>query len=539
MTTEPIPQFRELLRPENPNGQQLRPQVTAPSSEGHQFELFLKRAEPSARPNRQVETSADREVPVRAERQERSEPSVRNERNDRNERRRGERPDRSDERGDTRTDDRAGDPGDDRRIDDDKTTADDGQPTTDGETGGDDAASSEREAAQDDSTAQNAATDELDAAEATIDGIQGELVAALLDDVSSTEVAADNAVAAPETEAVEAGPVDARPDAVLLEDVQQVSPDDVVVDDEIDTGDEVVEEAVAGLAAVVPGLTAEEETDEQSTGSVADELEVVDSVAEVVDDGEHLETSDDAKPETGQDSAGDQAMVEEAPSEAPATATRTTGAETAGQAVSRADRPQAAAATTSSATAAVSRVDGPQASSTSRTTAPAAAGATSDTGAVVDGDPGDPLWMQVRRAMNSLRALENGDQQVTIRLRPAELGSVMVRVAAGETQTVVSLVADSAVAASQLAQQRQQLIDELEQSGMLGVAVDVGTDSGADSQNSADASGDGDEPGTSGNVTNGVSALTGAARTADGLLGIGRSRGPGRSGAGSLIDLDL
>ena len=92
----------------------------------------------------------------------------------------------------------------------------------------------------------------------------------------------------------------------------------------------------------------------------------------------------------------------------------------------------------------------------------------------------DPLWNQIRRALGSLRTLPSGEQVVTIRLRPAELGSVLVRINTGEAGTTVSLVAETSAAANQLNQQRQQLIRELEDGGLVGVDVDIDLDSGSD-----------------------------------------------------------
>lgn len=92
------------------------------------------------------------------------------------------------------------------------------------------------------------------------------------------------------------------------------------------------------------------------------------------------------------------------------------------------------------------------------------------------GDPGDPVWRQVRRAMGSLRTNSSGDQQLTIRLRPDTLGSVVVRVSSGENGTTVAVVAESTAAASQLQQQRPLLVSELESSGLSGVSIDIGRD---------------------------------------------------------------
>lgn len=112
-------------------------------------------------------------------------------------------------------------------------------------------------------------------------------------------------------------------------------------------------------------------------------------------------------------------------------------------------------------------------------------------------DDSDPLWSQVRRAVGSLRTSAEGEQQITIRLRPAELGSVVVRINTGEAGTTVALVTETGAAASQLNQQRSLLIDGLEESGIDGATVDIGTDDGS-GQPQDDEDGVNSGPGNSG-----------------------------------------
>ena len=133
--------------------------------------------------------------------------------------------------------------------------------------------------------------------------------------------------------------------------------------------------------------------------------------------------------------------------------------------------------------------------------------------------------------MGSIRNLPTGEQQLTIRLRPDDLGSVVVRISTGEAGTTVALVADSAVAANQLTQQRQQLIRELEDGGLRGVAVDVGT-----SGDTQQGDGDGDE--TEMSQTNGtIGGTTADGADGDPVLAYGERRA-GRTTEG-LIDVDL
>ncbi len=199
------------------------------------------------------------------------------------------------------------------------------------------------------------------------------------------------------------------------------------------------------------------------------------------------------------------------------------------QAAATATRTAAAGQATGAGAEAVVGVAAPRARATTTAAAPARAA----DGPVLDGDPADPLWLQVRRAIGSLRTLQSGEQQLTIRLRPAELGSVVVRVAAGEGGTTVSLVADSAIAATQLTQQRQQLVSELEQSGLAGVAVDVNTGGNPD-QTDPDADDAGAGPGTG----DGTAAASAAAGSANLPRAGGRGRRPPGS-SGGLVDVEL
>lgn len=162
--------------------------------------------------------------------------------------------------------------------------------------------------------------------------------------------------------------------------------------------------------------------------------------------------------------------------------------------------------------------------------ASSSAGRVASTAPSEQADGADPLWRQVRRAMGSIRNLPTGEQQLTIRLRPNDLGSVTVRISTGEAGTTVALVADSAAAASQLNQQRQQLIRELEDGGLRGVAVDVGT-SGDTEQSNGDPEAESEQ----------------GARIADGAAGTNAENGPVRAYSGrrdgrvteGLIDVDL
>ncbi|MGF1595946.1 MAG: flagellar hook-length control protein FliK [Acidimicrobiales bacterium] len=91
----------------------------------------------------------------------------------------------------------------------------------------------------------------------------------------------------------------------------------------------------------------------------------------------------------------------------------------------------------------------------------------------------DPLWRQVHRALGALRTTAEGQQEITLRLHPAELGSVMIRISTGGAGTMVAMVTETGAAANQLNQQRQQLLDELASTGLDGASVDIGTRDGS------------------------------------------------------------
>jgi flagellar hook-length control protein FliK len=103
------------------------------------------------------------------------------------------------------------------------------------------------------------------------------------------------------------------------------------------------------------------------------------------------------------------------------------------------------------------------------------------TGADAGGATGspDPLWRQVHRALNAVRLTSGGDHELTIRLRPDDLGSVMVKVTTGDGGTTVALVADTRAAANQLQQQRHELLRQFEASGLGQTTVDIGLSSGS------------------------------------------------------------
>lgn len=232
----------------------------------------------------------------------------------------------------------------------------------------------------------------------------------------------------------------------------------VRTDSELADGDAEATEAVAGvdgeLAETVAGgtMTDADTADEQA----APDIDMTELEGQSTDEAEQGPTLDGGT---------DEAVVQPGPVVAPTVTTGNTTAAAANAAVGQLTATEAAAPTAEAAAP-----------------APAAPAA----------EEGDQLWQQVRRAIGSMRLNTEGDQQMTIRLRPAELGSVVVRVTTGEAGTAVSLVAESSAAANQLNQQRQQLISDLEETGIGSVNVDIDSSGDPDQAESDEAGEDGD-----------------------------------------------
>ncbi len=165
---------------------------------------------------------------------------------------------------------------------------------------------------------------------------------------------------------------------------------------------------------------------------------------------------------------------------------------------------------------------------------PASASTTAEAAATLSGDAGGEtnetaLVRQVQRALSNIRLNARGEQTFTIRLHPEELGSVTVKVTTSDTAVRVGLVTDTAAAASALANQRTQLVQELTEGGLDGASVDV-AHGDASSAGSGDADADADESdGGSGGDT-GIGGLARNERQA--------FRAP-RTATDSTIDLDL
>ncbi|MEM7342051.1 MAG: flagellar hook-length control protein FliK [Actinomycetota bacterium] len=102
-------------------------------------------------------------------------------------------------------------------------------------------------------------------------------------------------------------------------------------------------------------------------------------------------------------------------------------------------------------------------------------------------DAADPAWRQVGRALGSLRTTGSGEQQLTVKLHPAELGGVTIRITSGEAGTTVGIVADSMVGLARLQHQTPHLLNELRAGGLTDVSVDVRSE---DSNGSRGGAGD-------------------------------------------------
>lgn len=559
MQSESVPSpLSELFLPD-PSGDRSGSSNSSSPAEVDRFERYLQSARQSV--------SADQALPTMARRDDRAtgaRPDARRDPIDRSESAaaaRARRPERtrSDDRADTANarDDRAGD-GDDRTTDraeraDRPRSTDKAEADGKAEAAGDDDRTEATEAMSGDERSR--ATEEGAGNEQAIDGeaeaavelraALGTLIEdALVDgagDTTETEVDGEAVAGADgvteleiddEDEAVEQA-TDADDDAIVLtanleRSAEQVaamastdnrSATDTTASDTAEADDELAVSAASSDGAASAGES-EHPTDETTIDITDEAIESGETDGGAPTDA----AADQPDADAGRAATSDRPTTTDGPDVAPVVQAATTQTartvETSGNQVSGAES-----------------VSGP--SAVRNRPAPTTTAATQNAEApVADGEAGDPLWLQVRRAMGSLRTLRNGEQQLTIRLRPAELGSVVVRVNAGEHGTRVSLLADSAVAATQLGQQRQQLINELEQNGLAGVAVDISNGQNPGNPESANPDGErGGEGGANGAATGAAAALAGATTATLPRAG-GRGRRSG-GGSGGLVDVDL
>ncbi len=100
------------------------------------------------------------------------------------------------------------------------------------------------------------------------------------------------------------------------------------------------------------------------------------------------------------------------------------------------------------------------------------------------------LWDDVRSAFDRIRSTGDG-QEVRIRLRPAELGELLVQVRTQGDHVSVRLVASSAAAQQTLMDDRLRLAAELARAGFDEGSVDIGRQDAGDSSRRGNESGDG------------------------------------------------
>lgn len=86
--------------------------------------------------------------------------------------------------------------------------------------------------------------------------------------------------------------------------------------------------------------------------------------------------------------------------------------------------------------------------------------------------PDEALWGQVQRALNRVRAEAHG-QELTVRLNPAELGELILKVRTQGDEVTVRLVATSATSHQALLGDRQRLATELHNAGFNDGFVDI------------------------------------------------------------------
>lgn len=374
-------------------------------------------------------------------------------------------------------------------------------------------------------------------AEAGVDSPNGDAVidlAAVTEGQTNAEVADEPRAAAVEVVAV---------------DIEETSKEQTVESEETAT-DEVDASVAAAAVAAVTGqsklaepvttdeITIEQEAEgtvaaaaadgEAAAESVADtEVALVDAEVAVSDENEEVAVSAD---EIGNET--DQETAEGDPQSQPGGEQTAEDGEQAPQQSVIAGSPTGVSSNGAATAVAAGSASLAVGETTARTSAATTTAQTADAAPVADGEDGDILWRQVRRAIGSMRTTAAGDQQMTIRLRPAELGSVMIRVTTGEAGTTVALVAESAAAANQLNQQRQQLLSELEDGGLTEVAVDVGTEE--DQRNQTEESeGDGEQPDGSDRATSLLASQDGEP------LDRFQIRRNGGGASAGLVDLDL
>lgn len=114
----------------------------------------------------------------------------------------------------------------------------------------------------------------------------------------------------------------------------------------------------------------------------------------------------------------------------------------------------------------------PVAEATSASSVPATAGGER-------AQAGEP-WEQVHRALGSLRHLEDGSQQIRVRLHPEELGEVLVEVTAHRGELRIQLVAETPAARDRLGAELGQLGSKLAESGLRPTSLDVGSGNGSE-----------------------------------------------------------
>lgn len=104
------------------------------------------------------------------------------------------------------------------------------------------------------------------------------------------------------------------------------------------------------------------------------------------------------------------------------------------------------------------------------------------------------LWDDVRSAFDRIRSTGDG-QEVRIRLRPAELGELLVQVRTRGDHVSVRLVASSAAAHQTLIDDRLRLASELARAGFNEGSVDIGQHDAGDSSRHGGERGDADRSG--------------------------------------------
>lgn len=139
----------------------------------------------------------------------------------------------------------------------------------------------------------------------------------------------------------------------------------------------------------------------------------------------------------------------------------------------------------------------------------------------------DSVMRQVKRAIGSIRNAGGGDHEFKIRLVPRELGSVTIGIQTSEAGIAIGLVTETSAASDRLNEQRQQLMDELAESGLDSSNVDISHEGQDQNYFGGGTDSDGAESHSAGSSDSASSSAADALANRQ-STGVNRARTPGR-----------